>query len=35
MAIEKPFVLPEGQQLSSEIITNLYLYGQGTTPTKD
>lgn len=35
MAIEKPFVLPEGQQLTSEIITNLYLYIQDATDTKD
>ena len=32
MATEKPYVLPQGQQLTSEIITNLYLYNQPTTP---
>jgi hypothetical protein len=35
MAVEKLFTLPQGQQLTSEIITNLYLYNQNTTPTED
>lgn len=35
MATEKPYILPQGQQLTSEIITNLYLYAQPTTPTDD
>ena len=35
MATEKPYILPQGQQLTSEIITNLYLYNQPTTPTDD
>ena len=35
MATEKPYILPQGQQLTSEIITNLYLYNQPTTPTDE
>ena len=30
MATEKPYILPQGQQLTSEAITNLYLYAQPT-----